>query len=47
MPVEVRARGYIGSSVFDLLRKLSIFDNKRTKAIKLLAEIIENSSRWK
>ena len=46
MPVEVGARGFIGSSVYDLLTKLSICGNKRTKALKLLAEIDENSSRW-
>ena len=45
-PVEVGARGFIGSSVYDLLTKLSICGNKRTKALKLLAEIAENSSRW-
>ncbi|KAK3766631.1 hypothetical protein RRG08_042410 [Elysia crispata] len=46
MPVEVGARGFVGSSVYDLLAKLSICGNKRTKALKLLAEIAENSSRW-
>ena len=39
MPVEVGARGFVGSSVYDLLTKLSICGNKRTK---LLAEIAEN-----
>ncbi|KAK3772090.1 hypothetical protein RRG08_067159 [Elysia crispata] len=46
MPVEVGARGFVGSSVYDLLTKLSICGNKRTKALKLLAEIAKNSSRW-
>ena len=46
MPVEVGARGFVGSSVYDLLTKLSICGNKRTKALKLLAEIAENSSQW-
>ena len=46
MPVEVGARGFIGSSVFDFLTKLSICGNKKTKALKLLAEKAENSSRW-
>ena len=45
MPVEVGARGFVGSSVYDLLTKLSIRSNKRTKALKLLAEIAEKSSR--
>ena len=46
MPFEVGSRGFIGSSVYDILIKLSICGNKRTKALKLLAEIAENSSRW-
>ena len=46
IPVEAGARGFVGSSVYDLLTKLSICGNKRTKALKLLAEIAENSSRW-
>ena len=33
------------SSAYDLLTRLSICGNKRTKALKLLAEIAENSSR--
>ena len=45
-PVEVGARGFIGSSVYNLLTKLSICGNKRKKALKLLVEIAENSSRW-
>ena len=45
MPVEVDVRGFVGSSVYDLLTELSVFVNKRTKALKLLAEIAENSSR--
>ena len=40
MPVEVGARGFIGSSVYDLLTKLSLCGNKRTKALKLLAEVM-------
>ena len=46
MLVEVGARGFVGSSVYDLLTKLSTGGNKRTKALKLLTEIAENSSRW-
>ena len=45
MPV-VGARGFIASSVYDLLTKLSICGNKRTKALKLLAEKAENSFQW-
>ncbi|GFN87085.1 transient receptor potential cation channel subfamily a member 1-like [Plakobranchus ocellatus] len=46
MPVEIGARGFVGSSVYGLLSKLSIGGNKRTKALRLLAETAENSSRW-
>ena len=46
MPVEVGARGFIRSSVYDLLTKLAICGNKRTKALKLPAEMAEKSSRW-
>ena len=37
--IEVGTRGFIGSSVYDLLTKFSKCGNKRTKATKLLAEI--------
>ncbi|GFO43724.1 hypothetical protein PoB_007022900 [Plakobranchus ocellatus] len=46
IPVEIGARGFVGSLAFGLLRKLSIGGNKRTKALRLLAETAENSSRW-
>ncbi|GFN82030.1 polyprotein [Plakobranchus ocellatus] len=46
MPVEIGARGFVGSSAHGLLSKLSICGNKRTKALRLLAETAENSSRW-
>ena len=39
MPAEIDARGFIGSSVYDLLTKFSICGNKRIKALKLLSEI--------
>ncbi|GFO27371.1 reverse transcriptase [Plakobranchus ocellatus] len=46
MPVEIGARGFVGSSAYGLLSKLSIGGIKRTKALRLLAETAENSSRW-
>ena len=46
MPVEVGVRGFIESSVCDILIKHSICGNKITKALKLLAEIAENISCW-
>ena len=35
MPVEVGARGFLGSSVYNLLTELSICGNKRTKNSKV------------
>ncbi|GFN82443.1 F-box only protein 39 [Plakobranchus ocellatus] len=46
MPVEIGTREFAGSSAYSLLSKLSICGNKRTKALRLLAETAENSSRW-
>ncbi|GFR84506.1 reverse transcriptase [Elysia marginata] len=46
IPIEIGARGFAGSSAYDLLSKLSISGNIRTKTLKLLAETKENSSRW-
>ncbi|GFO49780.1 reverse transcriptase [Plakobranchus ocellatus] len=46
MPVEIGGRGFVGSSAYGLLSKLSICGNLRTKALGLLAETAENSSRW-
>ncbi|GFS27987.1 polyprotein [Elysia marginata] len=46
MPIEIGARGFAGSSAYDLLSKLSISGNKRTKALTLPAKTAENSSRW-
>ena len=46
MPIEVGARGFVGSSVHDLLTKLTICGNKITKAQELLAKIVKISSRW-
>ena len=46
LPVEIGARGFVGTSAYDLLSKLDIRGNKRTRILKLLAETAENSSRW-
>ncbi|GFO05172.1 reverse transcriptase [Plakobranchus ocellatus] len=46
MSVDIGARGFVGSSAYGLLSKLSIGGNKRTKALRLLAETAENISRW-
>ncbi|GFN82189.1 polyprotein [Plakobranchus ocellatus] len=44
--VEIGARGFVGSSAYGILSKLSIGGNKRTKSLRLQAETAENSSRW-
>ncbi|GFO16526.1 polyprotein [Plakobranchus ocellatus] len=41
MLVEIGAREFVGSSACGLLSKLSIGGNKRTKVLRLLAEIAE------
>ncbi|GFN82205.1 reverse transcriptase [Plakobranchus ocellatus] len=46
MPVEIGARGFVGSSAYGLLSKLSICGNKKTKALRLLPDTAENSSDW-
>ncbi|GFN84902.1 reverse transcriptase [Plakobranchus ocellatus] len=46
MPVEIGTRRFVSSSANGLLSKLSIGGDKRTKALRLLAETAENSSRW-
>ncbi|GFR61993.1 polyprotein [Elysia marginata] len=38
MPIDIGARGFAGSSAYNLLIKLLISGNKRTKDLKLLAE---------
>ncbi|GFR81316.1 polyprotein [Elysia marginata] len=45
-PIQIGARGFAGSSAYDLLNKLSISGNKQSKALKMLSETAENSSRW-
>ena len=47
MPFEAGGKGFIGSSVYYFLTKISICGNERTKALKLLAETAENSFRWR
>ncbi|GFO47089.1 reverse transcriptase [Plakobranchus ocellatus] len=42
MSVEIGARGFVGSSAYGLLSKLSISGNKRTKGLRVLAETAEN-----
>ena len=46
MAVEVGARGFVGTSVYNLLTRLGLKSKKRTKAMKNLAVIAEKSSSW-
>ncbi|GFO29584.1 hypothetical protein PoB_005608900 [Plakobranchus ocellatus] len=39
MPMEVGASGFAGTSAYNLLSKLSINGQRRTKALKVLAEL--------
>ncbi|GFO27246.1 polyprotein [Plakobranchus ocellatus] len=46
LPLEVSVRGFVITPAYDLLRKLSINAKKRTKAVRALAKIVEDISRW-
>ena len=43
---EVGARGFIGSSAYDLMKHLSISRKSRTRALRAMAEAAETSSSW-
>ena len=45
MPGKVGTRRFIGSLVYDLLTKLLICGNKRTKALMLKAKTVPSGSR--
>lgn len=44
--VEVGARGFIGTSAYDLMKQLSISGRSRTRALKAMSEAAEKSSCW-
>ena len=44
--VEVGARGFIGSSAYDLMKHLSISGKSRTRTLRAMAEAAETSSSW-
>ncbi|GFO06783.1 polyprotein [Plakobranchus ocellatus] len=46
LPIEVVARGFVGTPAYNPLSKLSINDQRRIKALKVQAETVETSSRW-
>lgn len=44
--VEVGARGFAGSSAYDLLKRLGLSGQKRAKFLKQMAEAAERASYW-
>ena len=44
--IEVGARGFVGTSAYDLMKQLAISGKKRTRALKAMAEAAERSSSW-
>ena len=46
LAVEIGARGFVGTSAYDLMKQLSVSGKKRTSALKAMAEAAEKSSSW-
>ncbi|GFN95613.1 reverse transcriptase [Plakobranchus ocellatus] len=46
LPIEIVSRGFLGTSSYKSLSKLSINGQRRIKALIALAETAENYSRW-
>ena len=46
LAIEIGARGFVGTSAYDLMRQLSVSGRKRTRALKTMAEAAEKSSSW-
>ena len=46
LAVEVGARGFVGTSAFNLFSQLGLKGRKRTRAMKELSEVAEKSSSW-
>ena len=44
--VEVGARGLVGTSLYDLFKKVGIHGSRRTRALKEIAETAEKASSW-
>ena len=44
--VEVGARGFVGSSAYDLMKRLSISGKSRNRALRAMGEAAEKSSCW-
>ena len=44
--VEVGARGFVGASAYDLMKRLSISARSRTRTLRAMAEAAEKSSSW-
>ena len=46
LAIEIGARGFVGTSAYDLMKQLSVSGKKRTSALKAMAEAAEKSSSW-
>eukprot|EP00745_Piridium_sociabile_P013031 TRINITY_DN19587_c0_g2_i2.p1 TRINITY_DN19587_c0_g2~~TRINITY_DN19587_c0_g2_i2.p1 ORF type:complete len:151 (-),score=20.15 TRINITY_DN19587_c0_g2_i2:309-761(-) len=46
LAIEIGARGFVGTSAYDLMKQLSISGKERTRALKAMAEAAEKSSSW-
>ena len=46
LPVEIGARGFVGTSAYNLMKQLSIEGRKKTRALKAMAEAAERCSSW-
>ena len=46
LAVEIGARGFVASSTYSLLQKLSISSKSRTRTLKAMGEAAEKASSW-
>ena len=44
--VEIGARGFVGASAYDLMKRLAISGKSRTRTLRAMAEAAEKSSSW-
>ena len=44
--IEIGARGFVGSSAYDLMKRLAISGKSRNRTLKAMAEAAEKSSSW-
>ena len=46
LAIELGARGFVGTSAYDLMKQLSVSGKKRTSVLKAMAEVAEKCSSW-